>query len=209
MRASEHQALVAGGLLAVGALLLTFYFAPWRVGVAPGALPPELADEPDLFMEGASITQFHDDGSVQYRLAAREIRHFENEGRTRLLAPDLELHHETDPPWRVTSKRGEIRGTAGAPGGELVLLRDDVVVQQAGSGTETLTIRCATLDVYPKRKYAESEGDVMIETDVGRTAARGLQADLARGSMKLSSGNDAAVHTIVQPEQFGNGSAPG
>ena len=208
MRANEQYGLAGGVLLAVGALLLTFYFAPWRGGLTPGALPPELADEPDLLMEGASITQFQHDGSVQYRLAAREIRHFEDEQFTRLLEPDLELHNDPEPPWRVTSEHGEIHGSAGAPGGEQVLLRDGVVVRQAGSGTDFITIRSQALDLYPERKYAETEGDVMIETDVGRTAARGMQADLTRGSMKLSSGKDAAVHTIVQRDQFDESSAP-
>ncbi len=202
MQFNEQHGLAIGVLLAVGALLLTFYFAPWRGSVAPGALPPELADEPDLLMEGASITQFQDDGTVQYRLMAREIRHFEDEQFTRLLAPDLELHSEPDPPWRVTSLRGEIHGTAQEPGGEQVLLREAVVVHQAGSGSDFITIRCETLDLYPDRKYAETGGDVMIDTDVGRTTARGMQADLTRGSMQLASGKDAAVHTIVQREQF-------
>ena len=176
--------------------------------MAPGALPPELAGEPDLFMEGASITQFQDDGSIQYRLTASEIRHFENDRYTRLLRPELELHSEPDPPWRITSERGEIHGTAGAPGGEQVLLRDGVVVHQAGPGAAYLTIRCEALDVYPERKYAETERDVMIETDVGRTAARGMQADLTRGSMILASGKDAAVHTIVQREPIERSNAP-
>ena len=202
MRGSENHGLVVGALLAVGALLLTFYFAPWRGTVPPGKLPPELAEEPDLYMQQAKITQFQDDGTIQYRLAAREIHHFEADGHTRLLKPDLELHDDPQPPWHITSKHGEIHGTARAPGGERVLLRDSVVVHQDGPGADYLTIRCEALDIYPERKYAETEGDVMIDTDVGRTAARGLQADLARGSMKLSSGTDAAVHTIVQRQRF-------
>ena len=202
MHGGEKYGLAAGVLLAVGALLLTFYFAPWRGTVAPGELPPELAGEPDLYMEQARITQFQDDGSIQYRLTALEIRHFEEERFTRLLQPDLELHNDPDPPWRVTSKRGEIHGVAGTAGGEQVLLRDSVVVHHAGPDAGYMTIRCDSLDVYPERKYAETEGDVMIDTDVGRTAARGMQADLTRGSLKLSSGTDAAVHTIVEREQF-------
>lgn len=202
MRTSENLGLAAGVSLAIGALLLTFYFAPWRGTVPPGELPPELAGEPDLYMGQAHITQFQDDGAIQYRLVAREIRHFEGERRTRLLAPDLELHNDPEPPWRVTSARGEIHGTAASPGGEQVLLRQAVVVHHEGHGSEYMTIRCDALDVYPGRKYAETESDVMIETEVGRTAARGLKADLTRGSMKLSTGKDAAVHTIVEREQF-------
>lgn len=199
MRASENQGLAAGALLAIGTLLLTFYFAPWRGTLAPGKLPPELAGEPDLYMERAGITQFQDDGSIGYRLAVREARHFEGQGFTQLLEPDLELHNATEPPWRITSKRGEIQATAS---GEQVRLRDSVLVRHEDSGSGHMTIRCEALDIYPERKYAETEGDVMIDTDVGRTAARGLQADLARGTMRLSFGTDAAVHTIVEPEQF-------
>ncbi len=201
MRNSESFGLAVGVLLAIGALLLTFYFAPWRGTVPPGELPPELAGEPDLYMQGAHITQFEDDGAIQYRLTAREIRHFEDRRSTRLLEPGLELHSDTEPPWRITAQRGRIHGNA-ASGGEQVLLRDSVIVQQQGQGSAYLTIRCEALDVYPQRKYAETEGDVMIETDVGRTAARGLKADLTSGSMKLSGGDDAAVHTIVEPDQF-------
>ena len=202
MRANETFGLATGVLLAIGALLLTFYLAPWRSAVPPGALPPELADEPDLYMERATITQFQEDGSIQYRLAAQAIRHFEDEQLTRLLEPDLEIHNDPEPPWRVRSERGEVHGTATAPGGEQVLLRDSVVVRQDGPGSGYTTIRCDALDVYPEPKYAETDGDVMIDTDVGRTAGRGLRVDLAHGSMRLSSGADAPVHTIVQREQF-------
>jgi len=198
MRINEHFGLAGGVLLAVGALLLTFYFASWREKVSPDALPPELADEPDLLIQGATITQFQDDGSIQYRLNAREIRHFEDDRFTRLLEPDLELRNERGPPWRVTSAHGEIHGRAGEADGEQVLLRDAVVVHQSGEGAEYITIHSDSLDLYPERKYAETNGDVMIDTDVGRTAARGMQADLGRGSMRLSSGKDAAVHTVFQ-----------
>ena len=202
MRVNEHYGLAAGVLFAVGALLLAFYFAPWRGVLTPGALPPELADEPDLYMEGATITQFKENGTIQYRLNAGEIRHFEKERFTRLLAPDLELHTDSGPPWQVTSALGEIHGSAGDPGGERVLLRDRVVAHQQSTDTDYMTIRCATLDLYPQRKYAETRGDVMIDTNVGRTTARGMQANLTNGRMMLAAGSDAAVHTIVEREQF-------
>ncbi len=202
MRRSENYGLAVGALLAVGTLLLTFYFAPWRGTVPPGKLPPELADEPDLYIEEARVTQFQDDGTVQYRLAARQIRYFQDRRFTQLLSPDLELHDGSEPPWRLKSERGEIHGSADAPGGERVLLRQSVVVQHDEPGQGPMTIRCEALDIYPERRYAETEGDVMIVTDIGRTAARGLHADLTRGWMRLSSDTDAAVHTIVPREQF-------
>ncbi len=202
---NEQYGLATGVLFAIGTLLLAFYFAPWRGSLTPSALPPELADEPDLHMEGATITQFQQDGTLRYRLGAREIRHFEKERFTRLLTPDLELHNESDPPWRITAALGEMHGTADTPDGERVLLRKSVVVHRRGTGSDYTTIRCETLDLYPERQYAETRGDVMIDTNIGRTRARGMQADLTRGSMKLSSAPDAAVHTVIQREQFHRG----
>ncbi len=204
MSLNEHQALAVGVLFVVGVLLLAFNFAPWRGGLTPEALPPELVDEPDLYMEEAKITQFKDDGSIQYRLSAKEIRHFEDEQFTRLLAPNLELHTESGPPWQVRSALGEIHGSAGTAGGERVLLRDTVVAHQQGDGGDYISIHCEALNLYPERKYAETPGNVMIDTNVGRTLARGMQANLTTGSMRLSSESDSLVHTIVRREQFGH-----
>lgn len=85
--------LAAGVLLAVGLLLLAFYLAPWRGAVPPEAPPPELAGEPDLYMESAVISQFQDDGTLQYRLAAQQVRSFDAVGHTHF--PIL----NADSPW--------------------------------------------------------------------------------------------------------------
>ena len=83
--------LAAGVLLAVGLLLLAFYLAPWRGTVPPGAPPPELAGEPDIYMESAVISQFQADGSLHYRLVAQQVRTFDADRHTVLVGPRLHL----------------------------------------------------------------------------------------------------------------------
>ena len=196
------KGLVAGALLAAGALALAFHLAPWRSALAPGALPPTLAGEPDLYIQDAVITRLQPDGSIRYRLSAWEIRHFEDHRGTQLAAPDLDLRNGPNPPWRLRSRRGELRRDAGASEQEVVHLHEDVVLRQTPPEGRGTRIRTQALDIYPQRRYAETGEDVIIETDLGRTVAGGLRADLEGGFLKLLSDADAPVHTIVLPQQF-------
>ena len=171
---------------------------------SPSGLPPELADEPDLYMEQAVITQFRSDGVLKYRLAASEIRYFENQGLTRMTEPDLNLHNDTQPSWNLKSKHGYVRqrDTAAGVAEEVVFLREDVELSQQFKDGRHLDLRSATLYLYPDRQYAETDQDVMIDTDVGRTVAAGLKGDLENGLLNLVSNQTQNVHTIVLPEQF-------
>ena len=197
--------LAAGVLLAVGLLLLAFYLAPWRGTLPPGAPPPELAGEPDIYMKSAVINQFQDDGTLQYRLAAQQVRTFDAERHTHLVGPDFSLYSPTAPPWRVSAHQGDLYGLHdGADGHDGVLvLSGEVVLHQTDPQRGFTTIRTAELTVRPEPRYAETERDVMIETEAGRTFAQGLKADLERRILNLQADADGPVHTIVLPEQFG------
>ncbi|MXY05912.1 MAG: LPS export ABC transporter periplasmic protein LptC [Gammaproteobacteria bacterium] len=197
--------LAAGVLLAVGLLLLAFYLAPWRGAVPPEAPPPELEGEPDLYMESAVINQFQDDGTLQYRLAAQQVRTFDADRHTLLIGPDFSLYSPTAPPWRVSARRGELHGLRdGAEEREGVLvLSGEVVLHQTDPERGFTTVRTAELRVHPEPRYAETQRDVMIETEAGRTFAQGLKADLERRILNLQADADGPVHTIVLPEQIG------
>ena len=195
--------LAAGVLLAVGLLLLAFYLAPWRGAVPPDAPPAELAGEPDIYMESAVISQFQDDGSLQYRLAAQQVRTFDDDRRAHLVGPDFSLYSPTAPPWRVSAREGDLHGFgegADAQNGVLVL-SGDVVLHQTDPAGGFTTVRTAELRVRPQPQYAETERDVMIETEAGRTFAQGLKADLERRILNLQADADGPVHTIVLPAQ--------
>lgn len=194
--------LAAGVLLAVGLLLLAFYLAPWRGTVPPGAPPPELAGEPDIYMESAVINQFQDDGTLQYRLAAQQVRTFDADRHTLLVGPDFSLYSPTAPPWRVSARRGDLHGLRDGADGVLVL-SGEVVLHQTDPERGFTTVRTAELRVHPDPRYAETERDVMIETEAGRTFAQGLKADLERRILNLQADADGPVHTIVLPEQIG------
>ncbi|MEZ5558771.1 MAG: LPS export ABC transporter periplasmic protein LptC [Pseudomonadales bacterium] len=181
--------------------------------LAPGEAPrddietaPEPDDQPDLYMENAVIRQFRDDGSLTYRLSAAEIRHYERDQLTRLTEPRLTLLSPDRPPWEVQASSGYLRRqTIEGAEQEVVFLRENVVLEQRTVGGELVRLTTASLYLYPDREYAETEHDVIIDADVGRTLAVGLEGDLQRGLLKLLSVPDRPVHTILLPDQFKSG----
>ena len=183
----------------------------------PRPLPPELRDEPDVFMEAPVITQFGDNGAIRYRLAAAEIHQFESERVARIAAPALTLHPSAGgPPWHVTSQVGELRewATSDLPNHganlprtppraqeEELLLRDDVALRRDFADGRFVTLKTSELRVYPERQVAGTDRPVIIETAAGRTTAAGFEGDLERGWMRLVSTPAQRVHVVALPNR--------
>lgn len=193
------------GFALSGSLILAavFYFEPF----APESEPlPEVtdADEPDLLIEDAVITQYRDTGAIKYLLRSPRIEHFQNRELTYLTDPDLSLHDDPEPPWRITSRRGTIRNASQGNnrGKEEVELRDDVVMSQLYDDGRSYELHTPSITIYPDREYAETSQDVMITTHAGRTQAVGLSGSLDEGLLQLFSNDEQRVHTIILPDQF-------
>lgn len=165
-------------------------------------LPPELADEPDAFVDMGTVTQYRDDGALNYRLRAELISYFDA-GRSTLQAPVLEVHDANQPPWRVASRSGEVRAVSGPDGQdeEQVALRGDVSLAQDRGGGAFTRIRTEALTLFPDRRQARSERTAMIETDTVSARVAGFEVDLASGRLALFSSANQRVSIVVQPDQ--------
>jgi len=183
-----------------GALLL---FEPFEKATDSATFAPP-GDEPDLELEGALITQFRDTGALRYRLQSPNIRHFQSRTLTRLKSPDLEMHSEPNPPWKLTARRGTIRNATTSPGEmeEEVILEENVTMAQHYPDGREFQLLTPDITVYPDREYAETSRDVTITTHAGRTTAVGLKGDLDQGVVHLFSNAEQRVHTILLPDQF-------
>ena len=187
---------------AISALVLTIVYM-YSDERASSPLPPELADEPDVYIEGAAITRFGADGGIRYRLWADRIKQFEGVGVTYFENPIVRLHQQAGPPWQANATRGEIRRRPGSDGAEEEHLRlsDNVELTRQYDDGRQFALKTDTLDVYPGRKYAETDQAVMIETSGSKTTAAGFEADMERGWMKLLSGPGRRVHIVVEPHR--------
>lgn len=190
---------LAGSLILAGVL----YFDPFAPET-PSLPVPANTTEPDLLIEDAIITQYRDTGAIRYLLRSPRIEHFQKKALTYLTEPDLELHDDPGPPWRITARQGIIRNASeqinGA--GEEVQLEQDVLMSQRHEDGRSFELRTSLIRIHPEREYAETDRDVMITTHAGRTHAVGLSGNLDKGLLQLFSSDEQRVHTILLPDQF-------
>ncbi|MCR9261548.1 MAG: LPS export ABC transporter periplasmic protein LptC [Pseudomonadaceae bacterium] len=170
----------------------------------PSQMDTLIESEPDIYGHGVTFTQLRNDGSLQYELNASAIRQFQDNGLTSMVSPSLKVHNSEQPPWDIRSNHGYIRGAQGEGENreEVVYLREDVLLEQNNPERGFITMRSEAMYFYPDRQYAETDQGVMIDTQVGRTRAAGMQAYLDTGLLNLMSNKTQRVHTIVLPEQF-------
>lgn len=193
-----------GGFSAAFIFVIAF-LNPSEVESTP--LPPELQNEPDVYMEDSVITQFDENGNIRYRLASAEITHFEINNVTDLEEPVLDLHQPLpNPPWNATALHGSITQHLNDANvlEEQLFLHENVVLKRGFDIEDKrhITMETSALFIYPERQFAETDQAVMIETASALTKAVGFQGDLERGWMKLSSTAAQRVHIIVLPHQF-------
>lgn len=199
-RLNRAWVLVTLGLTAaVIALVMVDRTEPTAIPASPVPLAERDAD---MLVEGADISQFRDDGSLQYRLLAERIRHYEVDAVTSLSAPVMSLHHDRGPPWVARARLGSLQRTAPPLEEEVIYLREEVSLEQVRADGDRVRLTTAAIDLYPGRQYAETDQDVMIDSLIGRTTATGLEGDLQLGIIKFLSTGEAPVSTILQPEQF-------
>ncbi len=177
-----------------------------RLGPTDGdvdSLPPELADEPEMYIEGSTITVFRDDGTLRYRLKAALIRHYEQPPRSTLQEPVLELHTADPAPWRLQSQTGVVRRVSDRAEGdqEQIDLHGDVTVTRDRGGDGYTRIRTDSITVFPGSQQARTKQTAMIETGTVSARVGGFEADLAAGRLAFSSSTETRVSVVVQPNQ--------
>ena len=220
------QTLKNAALLLISATLLALLAWMWQRPEPTAANPAADANQPrvqvpDVEANDVTLRQLRPDGSLHYSLQAESIRQFTDDELTRMIVPYLQLFNPEQPPWDVRAKHGYIRKTTGT-NEDVVFLRETVVLHQDHPENGLITMRSEAFYVYPGRQYAETDQGVIIDTQVGRTRAAGLKANLDSGLLLLTSATTSTasanaqenrdtatqgkhrVHTIVLPEQFKN-----
>ncbi len=198
---SRVQWLILAAVVAA-AIALTWRWQLDAPVAGPSGQPREQAD---VYMEGAVLSQFDDNGALRYRLTANRIAHYPERGLTRIQQPALALVHTGAPTWTARAQQGELMTPpagpddgAGGPTSETVALRQSVELLQR-NGTRFVRMRTEQLTVQPVARTAQTDVAVMIDTEMAQTRAAGMRADLDTGHIRLTSRSGLRVTTVVQP----------
>ena len=194
----------------LGLVVLIFGLAYWLWSTdenqtdSNAASPADADSEPDIYGKNVQFNQLNPDGSLHYRLRAREIEQYAQGQTTEMIEPNLHLLSTQQPPWDIDAQEGNIRVTRTDDGAREERVELDINVEMVQSHPEkgVVTLKSQAFVLFPDRQYAETDQNVIIDTEVGRTVAAGLSADLNSGVLQLSSSDTQRVHTIILPEQF-------
>ena len=160
--------------------------------------PPRNADEPDMYMVDATLTQYGEQGNVQHVLDAARFTHYPISDITTLSSPHMVLQ-DAEIPWHINASEGRILPRAAPDGSDSVELWDGVDLLRGQNDSRLyMQITTANLTVLPNLEYAETDQSVTIIETGSVTQAAGMQAFLSKGQFLLFGGNQR-VQTILQP----------
>src|SRR3954470_2700530 len=160
---------------------------------AASGVPPD----PGYAARDAQVIETGYDGRERYRLNAKVIsqRIDSNVIELETLAMDYhpgaqgDIPGETKPSaaadetWHLTSDRGQVR----ADGDDVQLHGNVVVTGQAPGSKDPLTLRTESMSINTPTQFIETREPVRIRWAGHELVARGMQADLKAGTLRLES----------------------
>ena len=115
--------------------------------------------DPDYIMSNFVTSQTDVNGSLRYKLAAVEMKHFPDDDTTDLLRPRYTQFSVDKPYTQVEALRGYV-----ASDGEQVQLVDNVkVTRQAFAGKGEMTIETEYLNILPNQDLVRTDSPVVIK----------------------------------------------
>lgn len=187
-------ALLLAVLVVVGLLTLLGQ-GPAVPGLGLGSTPVTEEPASGYAAEQARMVQTDATGAPLYLLQAERMT--QDAGSEDVIAHDLQLNYvppEGQPasgPWTLTAKEGQVPG-----GNRLIRLSGNVRLRGQPPGSKVpLRIETSALDFDMDQQTAHTRLPVNFYWGTRRLSARGLNADLKRGTLRLES----SVHGRFPP----------
>jgi lipopolysaccharide export system protein LptC len=181
----------------IGVVAVAYYIGRSGRGDDAEALGAGLAPDPGYAARDAEVIETGYDGRERYRLNASVIRQ-----QTETAVIELEQLHmnyhpgaqarvpgeatvpaASDEVWHLTSDRGQVRAD-----GDDVLLSGNVRVTGPAPGSgEPLSLTTSELRINTPTEFIETEAPVRLRWSGHELLARGMEADLKAGTLRLES----------------------
>jgi lipopolysaccharide export system protein LptC len=152
-----------------------------------------MAPDPGYAARDAQVIETGYDGRERYRLNARVIRQRTDSGIIELEGLAMNYHIESQDKlpgepasadvWHLTSDRGEVR----ANGDDVELNGNVRVVGPAPGSGEPLSLTTESMRINTPTEFIETSAPVRLRWSGHELDARGMQADLKAGTLRLES----------------------
>ena len=184
------------GLLAIfiaSVLLNSTVDLDHQVGEAPALL-----NEPDLFMNNASISQINEEGNLTSKISADRFTHYPLTDVTTLELPRVALYtRNLTGPWTISSTKGRLLGVS-VYRKQSVELWSTVRAEKSNPDGSKTTFITDALSVYPSENMAESDTPVTIFTGNTQTKAARLRANFDQDTFLFNSNTTQRVVTTIE-----------
>ena len=182
-------------------ILLALYFGAlalnYGVDVDKQVTEPQLSiNEPDLYMEDASISQMNKAGRRTSVISAKRFTHYPLTDVTTLQLPSIQLLDVgKQSPWSISSIEGRLLGVSEYRE-EAVELWKTVTAEKITSEGATRLVT-ETLSVFPDQNLAESDSVVTILTRDTKTTAAGVRAFFDKDLFIFRSSDERRVEPTI------------
>lgn len=159
----------------------------------PDVPPIARARTPDYVVSRLDAVETDEGGRPSRLMVARQLRQYVDEDLAELDQPRLTIIQDDAPPWLAESSRGLLLS-----GGDEVRLDEDVRLHRAAapSGPAVL-LTTSELTIWPKRKYAQGDRPVRIDSDGDWVTAEGMRLWY---SLPRHAELEGRVHMFIAPE---------
>lgn len=178
----------------------TYYLAVWvsRDGQSPVVVR---SNQPDVFVEGVSLTKVDASGEPVFQMSAASMLHFPIDGSSQFKDPILISLDESRPKMTVRADAA----TASASGESTVLEGNVVLERQAHEDNPRLRVLTERLTLAPDNETARTDLPVRIEHGDAILTGTGMQFDNLNRTLRLL----ATVNANWSSETSGSGKSGG
>ncbi len=169
------------GYLAIVSTMLIATLRWWeRPHVIPNLLTTP-SHQPDAFITGVISTQFDKTGQIANRLKAPLLLHYNEDGRTEVHSPHIELPSQDHAPWYIEAAHGQSQGDH-----KVIDLQKNVhLTQPATEKTGERHIRTDVLHYWPNQHFAQTNKHVTVTEPGSVIQSKGARAYFQENRIQL------------------------
>lgn len=135
----------------------------------------------DYYMEGVVSRHFDAAGQLSHVLMAPRIDHYQDQKRSLMQQPRIQLARPDGAPWEVSAELADAEHSS-----EKLTLRQQVALSRAGSNNVApLRMETDSLIVDMQARTADTAAEVRFRSSNGHVSATGLRANLATEQLEL------------------------